>query len=129
MKKLLGIVLNTVIKAVLTGLKPKTTQENTLMFRKILNKLYKTQVICLFVILFTAFPCSLLANNFSLEQAVKRVEKQQQGRVISAKTQPDQRDRNIHNVRILTPKGQVKRYRINERNGQYVRPLRKRPEH
>jgi len=63
-------------------------------------------------------------NRMSLEQAVNQVKQQNNGRVISANTRRDQNKRTIHNIRILTPHGQVKRYRINERTGQNIRNQR-----
>ncbi len=64
-------------------------------------------------------------NNLSLGQAVKRVKQQQNGRVLSATTRHDKQQRSIHNIRILTPHGKVKRYQINERNGQFIRPRKR----
>jgi uncharacterized membrane protein YkoI len=60
-------------------------------------------------------------NRMSLEQAVNQVKQQNNGRIISANTQRDRDQRTIHNIRLLTPKGQVKRYQINERTGQNIR--------
>ena len=64
-------------------------------------------------------------NNVSLEQAVKQLKQQNNGRIISANTRRDNKQRNIHNIRLLTPQGQLKRYQINERTGQNMR-LKKR---
>lgn len=60
-------------------------------------------------------------NNVSLEQAVKQVQQQNNGRIISATTRRDKKQQNIHNIRLLTPQGQLKRYQINERTGQNIR--------
>jgi hypothetical protein len=60
-------------------------------------------------------------GNINLDQAVEQVTRDNRGRVLSASTQRDQQQRNIHNIRVLTPNGKVKRYHINQQNGQYMR--------
>jgi uncharacterized membrane protein YkoI len=85
----------------------------------------KTLLLYLLFILFIsssrlALPGS--RGNLSLDQAVEQVTRDNRGRVISASTQRDRQQRSVHNIRLLTPKGKVKRYRINQQNGQYLRP-------
>jgi len=64
-------------------------------------------------------------NKLSLEQAVKQVKEQNNGRIISATTRRDKKQRSVHNIRLLTPRGQLKRYQINERTGQNIRTRRR----
>ncbi|MFK5987111.1 MAG: hypothetical protein QM479_17010 [Pseudomonadota bacterium] len=83
-------------------------------------------LIRLFLIIFLLCLATIInarpQNNFSLGQAVEQVKQQQHGKILSATTRRDKQQRNIHNIRVLTPHGKVKRYQFNEANGQYIRP-------
>lgn len=64
-------------------------------------------------------------GGISLDEAVESVRDRNGGRVISAETQ--QRDgQQVHNIRLLTKDGKVKRIRIDSSSGQRVqgRPRR-----
>jgi len=56
-----------------------------------------------------------------LERAVERVKRNSNGKILSAKTIRDGK-RSVHNVRVLTKQGRVKRVRIDARSGQRLRP-------
>jgi uncharacterized membrane protein YkoI len=79
-------------------------------------------VFFIFNVCFSSFAIARPRDDMSLEQAVKQVKQRNNGRVLSATTRRDNNQRATHNVRILTPRGQVKRYQINGRTGQYIRP-------
>ena len=79
-------------------------------------------VVFIFNVCFSSFVQARSGDGLSLEQAVKQVKQRNNGRVLSATTRRDNDQRSTHNVRILTPRGQVKRYQINGRTGQYIRP-------
>jgi len=80
-----------------------------------------TTFVYIFSLFFSLNTIVCSQNKLSLEQAVKRVKQQNNGRIISAATRLDKKQRNIHNIRVLTPRGQLKRYQINERTGQNMR--------
>lgn len=64
------------------------------------------------------------AYEMTLENAVDRAKQQYNGRVISAET--DKKDgRNTHKIRILTDDGHVRRLRVDEATGEYIRPSRR----
>ncbi len=79
-------------------------------------------LVLIFLISSSNFAISRPRGNVNLDQAVEQVTRDNRGRVLSASTRRDQQQRDIHNVRVLTPNGKVKRYRINQQNGQYIRP-------
>ncbi|RMG38000.1 MAG: hypothetical protein D6720_02240 [Gammaproteobacteria bacterium] len=63
----------------------------------------------------------------SLDEAVSEARERYDGRVISAEILRDEEGHETYNVRILTPQGRVKRYRVSperERRG-YVSPPRR----
>lgn len=67
------------------------------------------------------------ARQASLDEAVSEARERYDGRVISAETLRDERGRETYNVRILTPEGRVKRYRVapnQERRGDRRRERR-----
>ncbi|MFK5894489.1 MAG: hypothetical protein QM504_14815 [Pseudomonadota bacterium] len=79
-------------------------------------------IVFMFSFCFSHYALANPRRNMTLEQAVEQVKQRNNGRVLSASTRRDNNQRATHNVRILTPRGQVKRYQINGRTGQYVRP-------
>ncbi len=50
----------------------------------------------------------------SLDDAVSEARERYDGRVLSAETLTDERGREIYSIRILTPDGRVKRYRVRD---------------
>ncbi len=64
--------------------------------------------------------------NVSLDHAVKKARNRYNGRVISAETVDVENDK-MHNIRILTDDGRVKRLRVDPSTGEYVkgRPRRR----
>ncbi|MCU7846745.1 MAG: PepSY domain-containing protein [Candidatus Thiodiazotropha sp. (ex Lucinoma kastoroae)] len=75
--------------------------------RPILNMLLLTLLL---------IPSVYARGDISLDQAVQQAKERVGGRVISAETR--ERDgRQIHNVRILTKEGKVRRLRINAEGG------------
>lgn len=83
------------------------------------------QFIIIFTLVITLFFLSNIGfarskNNMNLGDAINQVKQHQGGQIISARTKQDQQQRNIHNIRVLTPQGKVKRYQINESNGQFI---------
>ena len=68
-------------------------------------------------------PCFVLSSGYgfarddiSLDEAVERARTQLGGRVISAETQ-DRDGQRIHNIRVLTKDGKLKRIRIDSHSG------------
>jgi uncharacterized membrane protein YkoI len=61
----------------------------------------------------------------SLDDAVSEARRQHDGRVISAETRHRGDGRNVHNIRILTPDGRVRRYQIDAESGRRVAPNRR----
>lgn len=66
----------------------------------------------LFALLLTDPALARHARQGSLDEAVSEARERYDGRVISAETLRDERGRETYNVRILTPEGRVKRYRV-----------------
>jgi uncharacterized membrane protein YkoI len=90
---------------------------------QVLGYLMINRLLSIFLILFLYFSHNSMVwsqNKVSLEQAVKQVKEQNNGRIISATTKRDNKQRSVHNIRLLTPHGQLKRYQINERTGQNI---------
>jgi hypothetical protein len=63
----------------------------------------------------------------SLDEAVSEARERYHGRVISAETLLDAHGRETYNIRILTPEGRVKRYRV--RAGEERRRRHRNPRH
>lgn len=61
-------------------------------------------------------PTVCAGGDISLDQAVEQAKERVNGRVISAETR-DRDGRQIHNIRILTKEGKVRRLRINADGG------------
>ncbi|MES9969810.1 MAG: PepSY domain-containing protein [Candidatus Thiodiazotropha sp.] len=78
---------------------------------------YRTRFISKMLLCAVLFIPSLHASaEMSLDQAVEQAKQRLGGRVISAETR--ERDgKRIHNVRILTKEGKVRRLRINAEGG------------
>ncbi|MDJ0807204.1 MAG: ribosome biogenesis GTPase RsgA [Gammaproteobacteria bacterium] len=62
----------------------------------------------------------LFARGISLEEAVERARDREGGRVISAETREWDGQR-IHNIRLLTKDGKVKRIRIDGKSGKRMK--------
>jgi uncharacterized membrane protein YkoI len=58
----------------------------------------------------------------SLDDAVSEMRRQHDGRVISAETLRRRDGRSVHNIRILTPDGRVRRYQVDAESGRRVAP-------
>lgn len=84
-----------------------------------INRLFA--VVFIFTLYFSLSTIAFSRNNMNLEEAVKQVKQQNNGRIISASTRRDKKQRTIHTIRLLTPQGQVKRYQINGGTGQRIR--------
>lgn len=78
---------------------------------------YRTRIISKMLLCAVLLIPSLYASaEMSLDQAVEQAKQRLGGRVISAETR--ERDgKRIHNVRILTKEGKVRRLRINAEGG------------
>jgi|GEM_PF-2696901 len=61
-----------------------------------------------------------IAHADSLEQAVEQVKRNTNGKILSANTVREGK-RNVHNVRVLTQQGRVKRIRVDARSGQILK--------
>jgi len=57
----------------------------------------------------------------SLDYAVKKARNRYNGRVISAETVGAENNR-MHNIRILTEEGRVRRLRVDPSTGEYIKP-------
>ncbi len=57
------------------------------------------------------------ARHDSLDEAVSEARSRYDGRVLSAETLRDEEGRETYNVRILTPEGRVRRYRVRPEEG------------
>ncbi len=79
-------------------------------------------VVFIFGVFFSGYTLARPRSTITLEQAVEQARQRNNGKVLSASTRRDNNQRATHNVRILTPGGQVKRYQINEHTGQFIRP-------
>jgi len=55
-------------------------------------------------------------EHYSLESSVEKVKQHTSGRVLSAETSSD----DVHQIRVLTDEGRVKRYRIDDQTGQFI---------
>ena len=89
-------------------------------------KIMKIQVLILiFMLSLSSLVMSRPRGGMSLDQAVERVKHDNRGQVLSASTRRDKQHRGTHNIRVLTPNGKVKRYKINERDGKYLRSQRR----
>lgn len=60
-------------------------------------------------------------QNVTLDSAVKKARGRYNGRVISAETVGAENDR-MHNIRILTEDGRVRRLRVDPSTGEYIKP-------
>ncbi|MES9945229.1 MAG: hypothetical protein B6D77_03045 [gamma proteobacterium symbiont of Ctena orbiculata] len=78
---------------------------------------YRTRIISKMLLCALLLIPSLYASaDMSLDQAVEQAKQRLGGRVISAETR--ERDgKRVHNVRILTKEGKVRRLRINAEGG------------
>ncbi|EGV51453.1 PepSY domain-containing protein [Candidatus Endoriftia persephonae] len=56
----------------------------------------------------------------SLDEAVKQAKRQSGGRVISAETR-EYDGRPVHNIRILTNEGKLRRYQMDGRSGRFIK--------
>lgn len=74
------------------------------------------QIILILSLIF--FSDIALGKGLSLDQAVNKVRRETQGKILSAKTV--QRDkRKVHHIRVLTPAGRVKTVKV---NGKLIKP-------
>lgn len=77
--------------------------------------------LALMVVLFsTLFFGQPQARGISLDEAVERARERVGGRVISAETQ-ERNGHQVHNIRLLTKDGKVKRIRIDSGSGKRMR--------
>lgn len=84
----------------------KNTKQQNL--RNTLGMRFFISLLCL-ICLFFMSASALMAK--SLGKAVEQVQRESGGKVISANT-VQKGDRRVHNIRVLTPEGRVKRYRV-----------------
>ncbi len=63
-------------------------------------------------------------SEMTLDMAVNRVRKRTGARVLSADTVRDE-GRRVHELKILTDEGKVRRYRIDESSGEQLGPRRR----
>jgi uncharacterized membrane protein YkoI len=59
----------------------------------------------------------------SLDEAVSRVRRQTDGKILSAETIVVE-GRNVHRIKVLTGKGRVRRLQVDAQSGRRVRPRR-----
>lgn len=64
-------------------------------------------------------------NGVSLDATVERIRRETGGRVLHAETRKNQGNRE-HRVRIITDRGEVKRYRVDAGSGKVVSPRERR---
>jgi len=76
------------------------------------------------ILLFGSFS-SFAANDYSLDQAAQKVQKNHGGRVLSAKQGYSSDGHSEYQIRILTNKGQVRRYRVDPNSGNVSKNKRK----
>jgi uncharacterized membrane protein YkoI len=62
----------------------------------------------------------------TLDDAVSEMRRQHDGRVISAETRHRRDGRDVHNIRILTPDGRVRRYQVDADSGRRLPPPNRR---
>lgn len=66
-------------------------------------------------------PSGVMADSGSLARAVEQVKRRTGGKILSANTSREGK-RKIHNIRVLTQQGRVKRFRVDARSGQFLNP-------
>jgi uncharacterized membrane protein YkoI len=90
-----------------------------------LSRISRRMLILLALILIAGMAESAMAKGkITRDQAVERVRSQMNGRVISAETR-NWEGREVHNIRILSDDGRVKRIRIDSETGRQIEKRRR----
>jgi len=99
------------------------------MFNRLFKRYFYLIPFCLATLLLLGVVVGpVLADNHSgpkqrgsLERAVEQVKRNSNGKILSANTVRDGK-RAVHNIRVLTKQGRVKRVRIDARSGRLLNP-------